>query len=283
MDWLEKLYSKQWTHRFLSRATKHYGHLEDLQTLAEDAASMTAMKLSGYTEEEATDALILSVFKNALTDCVRERHGFPRPRKWLEDLGNIGRRLFRLICLESKTRQQVADWVQTETDSSGQIPGDAPTVADAQALAQSIFDQMQQAQECAPWRRKMERDTGEEEGAASPFLHLSEPRGTPEDEAAFDQIRHFVEAVSGAADAGGTSERDRRRMHQLADRTWESLGLDAQDRLVMNAYLGRGLAHSGSAASELTEQEMALDLGLSVPKIRNRRKKVLEAMRELFS
>lgn len=281
MDWLEKLYSAQWTKRFQGRANSLYGHLDDYQTMAEDAASMTAMKLRDYAEQDATDALILSVFKNALTDCVRERHGFPRPRKWLEDLGDMGRRLFKVICLEGKTRHQVTDWVKTESKSSGKIPGDAPSLEAAQALAHSIFDQMQEVQECSPWRRHMARENTEDEGAASPFANLSEEGDQPEDHAAFDQVRHFIEAIAGAV--GDTADADRERMHNLADRTWEQLGLDAQDRLVVAAYLGRGLSQHGSQSNEPTELDLARDLGLTVPQIRNRRKKVLSAMREIFS
>lgn len=281
MDWLEKLYSAQWTKRFQGRAAALYGHLDDYQTLAEDAASMTAMKLRDYAEQDATDALILSVFKNALTDCVRERHGFPRPRKWLDDLGEIGRRLFKVICLQGKTRHQVIDWVEAESKISEQILGDAPNVEAAQALAVSIFDKMQEAQECSPWRRHMARENTEDEGALSPFAHLSEDGDQPEDHAGFDQVRHFIEAIAGAA--GDSRDLDRERMHSLADRTWEQLGLDAQDRLVVGAYLGRGLSNHGSQSSEPTELDLATDLGLTVPQIRNRRKKVLAAMREIFS
>jgi len=267
MDWLEKLYSPIWNKRFQARAASLYGHLDDYQTMAEDAASMTAMKLRDHSEADATDALILSVFKNALTDCVRERHGFPRPRKWLEDIGDIGKRLFKVICLEGKSRQQLGDWVETEYA--------------AQALALSIFDKMQEAQECSPWRRHMARENTEDEGEVSPFANLSEEGDRPEDHAAFDQVRHFIDAVAGAA--GSTREADQKHMQDLAERKWEELGLDAQDRLVVMAYMGRALSSQGRGESEATEQDLAHDLGLSVPQIRNRRKKVLAAMRDIFS
>lgn len=282
MNWLEKLYSPQWQHRFTGRANALYGHLDDFQTLAEDAASMTAMKLSNYSEADASDALILSVFKNALTDCVRERHGFPRPRKWLDDMGEIGRRLFKLICLKGHSRSEVQDWVHSEAEESGQIPGDAPSVEAAQALAVSIFDKMQEAQECAPWRRQMARENSDDEDAVSPFANISDDSALPEEQAAFDQMRHFVESIVGAATLADAEQLDRQRMYALAESTWAELGLDDHDRLVMNAYLGRGL-RADNGQSEATEQEIAQDLRLTVPQIRNRRKKVLAAMLAIFS
>jgi len=282
MDWLEKLYSPQWQSRFTGRASSLYGHLDDFQTLAEDAASMTAMKLSSYSEADATDALILSVFKNALTDCVRERHGFPRPRKWLEDMGDIGRKLFKLICLKGNSRVQVSEWVQAEADTNGVILGNAPSVEAAQALAVSIFDTMQEAQECAPWRRHMARENTEDEDAVSPFANISSEESLPEDHAAFDQMRHFVESIAGAADIVGASDLDQKRIYALAERTWADLGLDDRDRLVMNAYIGRGI-HVDNRRSETSELGIATDLGMSVPQIRHRRKKVLAAMLAVFS
>ncbi len=282
MEWLEKLYSAHWSNRFQSRAAQLYGHLEDVQTLAEDAASMTAVKLCEHSEAEATDPLIITVFSNALTDCVRERQGFPRPRKWLHDMGDIGKRLFKLICLKGSSRSDLLQWVEAQTAETGQIPGDAPTVAAAQALAQSIFDQMQEAQECAPWRRQMAREGSDEDETYSPFATLSGAGPLPEEELAFDQLRHFIEAL---VSVGGseTAEGDRRRMHALADKTWQELGLDDHDRLVMNAYLGRGLWSTESGQAECTEKDIAADLGLSVPQVRNRRKKVLAAMLAVFS
>jgi hypothetical protein len=127
----------------------------------------------------------------------------------------------------------------------------------------------------------MARENTEDEEAVSPFANLSEEGDQPEDHAAFDQVRHFIEAIAGAA--GGTADADRERMHNLAGRTWEQLGLDAQDRLVVGAYLGRSLTQHGPGLNEPTELDLATDLGLTVPQIRNRRKKVLAAMREIFS
>ncbi len=243
---------------------------------------MTAVKLSEHSEAEATDALIITVFSNALTDCVRERQGFPRPRKWLHDMGEIGRRLFKLICLKGSSRADLLDWVKSQHQESGQIPGNAPTVEAAQALAQSIYDEMQEAQECAPWRRQMAREGSDEDEGYSPFSTISDEGSSPEDTLAFDQMRHFIEAL---VTAGGESELagDRQRMHELAQQSWHDLGLDDRDRLVMNAYLGRGLWTVESGQGELTEKDIASDLGLSVPQVRNRRKKVLTAMRDVFS
>lgn len=280
MDWLEQLYSAAWQQRFQRRAQALYGHLEDIETMAEDAASMTAMKLSEAAEEPPSDAYILSVFRNALTDCVRERHGFPRPRKWLADLGDLGRALFKLVCLQGRTRQQVQRWVE-EPDTAAELwPSGAPDLDAARRLALSTFDQMQEKQECAPWRRQMERDHSGEEGGYSPFDWLSGEGDSPEQDAALDQVRHFVEALAGALDAPDGGELDRRRLHQLADQQWEALGLDAADRLVIKAYLDRGVAGERGG---LSEQEMACSLGLSVPQIRNRRKKALAAVRGLFA
>lgn len=282
MHWVEKLYSSKWSTRFSNRANSLYGHLEDWQTLAEDAASMTAMKLSTYSEQQATDALILSVFKNALTDCVRERHGFPRPRKWLESFGELGRRLFKLVCLKGQTRRQVSDWVETESSTTGRIVGDAPSVETAQALAEEIFDQMQEAQECSPWRRQMARESNDEtDEGVSPFATLGDDDMLPEDALSFDQMRLFIETlVAGSKQM--SIELDSQRIGNLAKCSWSELGLDDRDRLVLGAYLGRGLQLRGESEKEPTEQELADDLGLTVPQIRNRRKKALQALLKFF-
>ncbi len=241
---------------------------------------MTAMKLSDYAEAEATDALILSVFKNALTDCVRERHGFPRPRKWLDDLGELGKKLFKVICLQGRKRSELDAWVSEQAKKLGRVPGDAPSIEAAQAMAVSIFDQMQEVQECSPWHRQMARESSDDEDSVSPFAGLGSDQLQPEDEVAFDQMRHFIESLVGAAEISG--EVDRQRMHQLAEESWSELGLDDHDRLVLNAYLGRGLGVLCDSEREPTEREIAEDLGLSVPQIRSRRKKVLAVMLDIF-
>jgi|GEM_PF-5860024 len=282
MDWLQKLYTPSWTSRFVARASTLYGHLDDYQTMAEDAASMTAMKLSTYTENDATDALIMQVFKNALTDCVRERHGFPRPRKWLADFGEIGVQLFKQICLKGRKRSDIEQWVSDTATESAAIPAGAPSLEDAQALALSIFDEMQKVQECAPWCRVAVRDTDDED-QVSAFATIADEGEQPEDQLGFDQMRHFVESMIGAMATDGDldSNSDRDRMYRLARQSWEELGLDDHDRLVMHALVGRGIQVEGGSGQ--SEQDLANDLGLTVAQIRNRRKKVLAAMQGVFA
>ncbi|MFK7853992.1 MAG: hypothetical protein AB8B79_07765 [Granulosicoccus sp.] len=105
---LNELYSDSWMSRLKAYVSRRYNDFGDWEGWFEEAHQNLALKIDKMPlEQELSDALIYAIFKNELISVKRNRLGYPRPRKWLQQFSALGQDLFEWMCLQRLSRDEI--------------------------------------------------------------------------------------------------------------------------------------------------------------------------------
>ncbi len=116
MDWRQFIFESDptWFHRLQGLANHRFIN----QNLADEAFNFAFDKLAadgfrllaGYSNKSTPGTYLTAVFVNLMEDFQRARFGRPRPSKELvRILGQLGRRVYRLLCIERREPETVVD------------------------------------------------------------------------------------------------------------------------------------------------------------------------------
>jgi hypothetical protein len=268
--WVQALYSKKWTDIFHRLAKKLFGDVVDTKELAEDARQLLAMKLSRIEAEEdssgRSDGYLLVSYKYALVDAHRALFGRAKPRKWLSDLGAIGKRLFQLRCIERLSVRDVIAKVHDELSSLRDS-----SVSETQV--REILQEMDRRHECERLAGKQVSldDTHDDEQPV-----IDEPSApeneNPEERAARDQAVELQQLLFGPTPERLTPA-VRKRLENLQRKSGTSLLLDDEECLILQYF-----------CNEMPEGRVGELLGgISVRQVRYRREQALEKIKRFFA
>ena len=103
-DW-QVIYEDRWTREFQAIVRKRlaYSQSHADETMLEVRQEL-AIKFCEIKDPPASpDAYIRAAFRNTLEDYLRKKEGYPRPPAWIKRLGAIYEKVFKLLCLESRS------------------------------------------------------------------------------------------------------------------------------------------------------------------------------------
>lgn len=189
---LELIYSARWKKKLSAYAEKKYYNFSHWESWFEDAHQNLALKIDKLpTERDVSDALIFAVFKNELTSVVRKENGYPRPRKWLLELSDMGQSLFEWVCLKKLSRKEVLTAATQLSQASTSTPANKAQVEEFKLMVEKILDLMSQKQECAGVRPVQADDE------ATDVAVLSATQPSTEEEADLEKLRLVLQLLIG--------------------------------------------------------------------------------------
>lgn len=107
MDWKEweVIYNNDWTARFRHIVNKRLPRSADIaEATMEEVRQELAIKLTSVaTVPESVNAYLKTAFRNTLEDYLRLKHGYPRPPALIKRLGSAYVRIYKLLCLEQRS------------------------------------------------------------------------------------------------------------------------------------------------------------------------------------
>ncbi len=107
--WIDKL-DRRSRSRFVDENLALEAYNYALQKLSDDNFS----RLGAYQERTNPGSYLMSVFNNLLEDYSRRVFGRPRPPKWLERMGELWIRIWRMLCLERQDAVMVKESLNIE-------------------------------------------------------------------------------------------------------------------------------------------------------------------------
>ena len=107
-DW-QCIYNDNWTMEFKNIVRKRLpcstSVIDDTML---DVRQELAINLSTLNEApHSINAYLRIAFRNTLEDYLRKKHGYPRPPEWIKRLGATYERIYKLLCLENRTVNDV--------------------------------------------------------------------------------------------------------------------------------------------------------------------------------
>lgn len=192
---LELVYSDRWKNKLSAYVERKYYNFSHWETWFEDAHQNLALKIDKLpTERDVTDALIFAVFKNELTSVIRKENGYPRPRKWLLELSDMGQSLFEWVCLKKLSRAEVLSAACQQSSATATSPATDAQVKEFKQMVEKILDLMAQKQECAGVRPVQADDESTE------VASLSAAQPSTEEEADLEGLRLVLQLLIGNDD-----------------------------------------------------------------------------------
>jgi len=241
---LELIYSTRWKNKLSDYAERKYYNFSHWETWFEDAHQNLALKIDKLpAEREVSDALIFAVFKNELTSVVRKENGYPRPRKWLLELSDMGQSLFEWLCLKKLSRSEILVEASRQSQESASEPASQQQAEEFKTMIEKILDLMLQKQECDGVRPIQADD----ESADIETMRSSQP--TTEEEADLEKLRLVLQlligdeqAVSQYIDASAT-----KTISKLRDALRDNPLLSNTDTLILRCYYFQGMSQNDIA------------------------------------
>lgn len=115
MDWQAFVFdsSANWIDRLTAIARRRFGN----GSIADEAFNFAFERLSAdnwnmltqFSGRAHPGTFLVTVFTNELEDFARRKFGRPRPPAWLERLGDLWLRIFKLLCLERQEPETIVD------------------------------------------------------------------------------------------------------------------------------------------------------------------------------
>jgi len=189
---LELIYSSSWQTKLRNFVRRKYENFSDWEGWFEEAHQNLALKIDRLPESrEVSDALIYAVFKNELVSVKRNKLGYPRPRKWLLDMSDMGQNLFEWLCLQKLSKAEIINQARKQNTESH-----LDSVSDAHAMEfkqmiETILDLMVQKKECDGVRPMLD-DANDEN---TPELSAEQP--STEDEADLQKLQLVLQLLIG--------------------------------------------------------------------------------------
>ena len=105
MQGWEDIYNARWTAEFINIVKKRVPYSsENAEETVDEVRQELAVKLSDLKlEPDSVNAYIRSAFRNSLEDYIRKKQGYPRPPEWIKRLGAAYERIYKLLCLENRS------------------------------------------------------------------------------------------------------------------------------------------------------------------------------------
>jgi len=189
---LELIYSERWKKKLSSYAERKYYNFRNWETWFEDAHQNLALKIDKLpAERDISDALIFAVFKNELTSVVRKENGYPRPRKWLLELSDMGQSLFEWLCLNKLSRSEILTAAAQQSQASATTTATTAQEEEFKKMIEKILDLMLQKQECAGVRPVQADDE------ATDLNAISSAQASTEEEADLEKLRLVLQLLIG--------------------------------------------------------------------------------------
>lgn len=239
---LNYLYSDGLMVRLRAYVSRRYFDFGDWEGWFEEAHQNTAFKIEKLPENRSiTDALIFAVFKNELVSVKRNRLGYPRPRQWLREFGQLGQDLFEWICLKKIPRRQVIEQAQDQRHAASYAD---VVIASADAnnllgLLDHLINQMNEVRECDGVRPETDDINAEH---APQFKDDAQNTEQQTDSA---QIQRLLSVLLGTADnAPVVREKAAKRLEQLRSALATQSELSDEDILVLRCYYYQGMSQS---------------------------------------
>jgi len=116
INWQDHLYNPKLMARFEMLAAKRFGgesslaeeaYTEAISRLADPKWQQN--KLQGYKGIASPSSFLTAIYKTLLEDFSRKKFGRPRPPAWLQRLGNLWVRVFKMLCLERHEPETIVD------------------------------------------------------------------------------------------------------------------------------------------------------------------------------
>lgn len=193
---LELIYSDRWKNKLSEYAERKYYNFRGWESWFEDAHQNLALKIDKLpAERDVSDALIFAVFKNELTSVVRKENGYPRPRKWLLELSEMGQSLFEWMCLKKFTRAEVLDAAQKQSQATAMTTATPEQEAEFKKMIEKILDLMLKKQECDGVRPTQVDDDSVD------LAELGATQTSTEDEAELEKLRLVLQLLIGDEEA----------------------------------------------------------------------------------
>lgn len=115
MDWQNFVFdsSAHWIDRLTAIARRRFGN----GSIADEAFNFAFDRISAndwdlltkFAGRSQPGTFLITVFTNELEDFGRRKFGRPRPPVWLERLGDLWLRIFKMLCLERQEPETIVD------------------------------------------------------------------------------------------------------------------------------------------------------------------------------
>ncbi len=241
---LELIYSTRWKNKLSDYAERKYHNFSHWESWFEDAHQNLALKIDKLpAEREVSDALIFAVFKNELTSVVRKENGYPRPRKWLLELSDMGQSLFEWMCLKKLSRKEILHEASRQSQQTGTSPASPEQVQEFKQMVEKILDLMLQKQECAGVRPIQADDE------SSDINDMSSAQLGTDEEADLESLRLVLQlligdeqAVSQYIDSSASTT-----LSRLRDALRDNPLLSNTDTLILRCYYFQGMSQNDIA------------------------------------
>jgi len=241
---LELLYSDRWKNKLSAYTERKYYSFSHWESWFEDAHQNLALKIDKLPiERDVPDALIFAIFKNELTSVVRKENGYPRPRKWLLELSDMGQSLFEWVCLKKLSRPEVLIAASKESQAAANSPASQEQIEEFKLMIEKILDLMSQKQECAGVRPIQADDE------ATDVANLTASQPTTEDEADLEKLRLVLQLLIGdekeVSQIIGTTAPD--TLTNIRKALRDNPLLSNADTLILRCYYFQGMSQNDIA------------------------------------
>lgn len=241
---LELIYSSSWQTKLRGFVRRKYENFGDWESWFEEAHQNLALKIDRLPEErEVSDALIYAVFKNELVSVKRNKLGYPRPRKWLLELSDLGQQLFEWLCLKKLSRADIVSEAQAHSLSTQANSATAEGSSEFKQMIESILDLMVQKKECDGVRPMLE-DANDEN---APEISAEQP--STEEEADLQKLQLVLQLLIGDQQAVekylDNSALD--RLTVMRDALQDNPLLSDTDTLILRCYYFQGASQNDIA------------------------------------
>ena len=267
--WAERFYTEAWTRKLRRWIRDNRGNFPNTDELVEDIRQEAVEKiwkqfLKGSTVE-VTDALFLTVFKNALNDHYRKQTGHLRaPQSLIDAVGNekLANDLYRRICLYGDSSEAAVENIRRLVEQEKRDYAFDPD------LVVHGIEFIKSNGICKPPRTSISID-GEpaDDGDSADKLagELVEDEPLPEDEARARNIRDLVNVlVSNRKEQVAASYED---LHSqfVADEV-----IDNEQKIILRQYL---------SGEKLKDKEVGTAVNLPPHTLRRRRQQAFDNIR----
>lgn len=241
---LEQLYSSRWKNKLSEYTERKYYNFRNWETWFEDAHQNLALKIDKLpADRKITDAFIFAIYKNELTSVVRKEQGYPRPRKWLLELSDMGQSLFEWMCLQKLSRPEILSNAQKQSSESAQSPASKEQVAEFKTMIETILDMMLQKQECAGVRPVQVDDDSTE------LTELQSAQPGTDEEADLEKLRLVLQLLIGDTDSMTQYMGDGAigKLNKMREAIRANPLLENTDTLILRCYYFQGMSQNDIA------------------------------------
>ncbi len=240
---LATIYSDSWQRKLKRFVASRYQNFGDWEGWFEEAHQNLALKINQLpVEREVSEALIFAVFKNELVSVKRAKLGYPRPRKWLQQFGELGQSLFEWFCLQKLTVTEIKHKALQENNPSAQ-PSPAEQSSDFLATIDNTVKLMIEKKECEGVR-PMQTDIDDTE---APEIRAAQP--STEEAADLERLQSVLELLLGNVDklSSGQSHDAKMKLANMRKSLQDKPILSDTDILILRCYYFQGMSQNDIA------------------------------------